>query len=290
MSKSRRYPRLTATLFPLNTSPDFAPGSGAVPISPAGTPIWYLILASALYAALYSIAFLAEAANAFDRFGAAASTGAKELFPLMFTVSLIALLVHRSRIKNGREGGLSMLSLVFFGAAAASFAFAARTLPATSIAIFRFRALWVTAYSDTMRPQWGGRYALTSGAILAVGAVVVLAGRRVALAAVLAVSFVVTGYGVVFLSQRSHSIADGMTAIVARHDAAVISLEAHLLREGERSTRPTVTGSPRPIRVSCTRPSASCVTPATASSRSSSPTSSRCRQTSVALPAPPPSG
>jgi hypothetical protein len=104
-------------------------------------------------------------------------------------------------------------------------------LPA-AVAVLALPLLWVTAYSDTMRPQWGGRYALTSGAILAVGAVVVLAGRRVALAAVLAVSLLVTGYGVVFLSVRSHSIADGMAAIVDRHDAAVISLEAHLLREG----------------------------------------------------------
>ena len=103
---------------------------------------------------------------------------------------------------------------------------------AAGVAVLALPLVWVTAYSDTMRPQWGGRYALTTGAILAVGAVVVLAGRRVALAAVLAVSLLVTGYGVVFLSERSHSIADGMAAIVARHDAAVISLEAHLLREG----------------------------------------------------------
>jgi hypothetical protein len=104
-------------------------------------------------------------------------------------------------------------------------------LPA-AIAVLALPLVWVTAYSDTMRPQWGGRYALTSGAIFAVGAVVVLARRRAALAAVLAVSLLVTAYGVVFLSDRSHAIADGMAAIVARHDDAVISLEAHLLREG----------------------------------------------------------
>jgi hypothetical protein len=104
-------------------------------------------------------------------------------------------------------------------------------LPA-AIACLTLPVVWVTAYSDTMRPQWGGRYALASGALLAVVAVVILAGRKVALAAVVAVSMLVTGYGVVFLRERSQSIATGMEAIVARHDSAVISLEAHLLREG----------------------------------------------------------
>ena len=102
----------------------------------------------------------------------------------------------------------------------------------TAVACLALPLVWATAYSDSMRPQWGGRYELASGALLAVVAVVVLAGRRVALAAVLAVSLLVTGFGLAFLVQRSHSIADGMEAIVARHDAAVISLEPQLLREG----------------------------------------------------------
>ena len=41
-----------------------------------------------------------------------------------------------------------------------------------------------------------------------------------------------TGFGLAFLCERSHSIADGMEALVARDDAALISLEPHLLREG----------------------------------------------------------
>ena len=107
-----------------------------------------------------------------------------------------------------------------------------------AVALLALPLVWATAYSDTMRPQWGGRYVLTSGALLAVVAVVALAGRRAALAGVLAVSFLVTGSSVVFLSERSHSIADGVATIVARQDDAVISLEAHLRREGGAFSTP----------------------------------------------------
>ena len=69
-----------------------------------------------------------------------------------------------------------------------------------SVALLSLPLVWFSAYSDPMRPQWGGRYALTSGALLAVVAVVALTGRRIALVAVLALSLLVTGYGVVFLS------------------------------------------------------------------------------------------
>ncbi len=94
----------------------------------------------------------------------------------------------------------------------------------------------------------------------------------------LAVSFLVTGYGVVFLSERSHSIADGMATIVARQDDAVISLEAHLLREGGAFYTPdrhwlTATDQGQ-LGGRC----GSSATPATTSSRSWSPTSSRFRR------------
>ena len=42
----------------------------------------------------------------------------------------------------------------------------------------------------------------------------------------------VTGFGLTWLSVRSHWAAHGIERIVDRHDQAVISGEAHVLREG----------------------------------------------------------
>lgn len=92
--------------------------------------------------------------------------------------------------------------------------------------------VWIAQYSGNMRPQWGGRYVLVSGLLFAVVAVVALRNAPVALTAVIVLSLVVTGWGVVLLSERSHRIAEGMETLVARHDAALVSMEAHLLREG----------------------------------------------------------
>ena len=106
--------------------------------------------------------------------------------------------------------------------------------------------VWAFQYSGGAGPQWGGRYTLVSGALLAVVAVVVLEGRRVALLGVLAVSVLVTGYGLAWLSQRSNTVAEGFEAIVARHDHAIISVEAHALREGGAfydSSRPWLTAT-----------------------------------------------
>jgi hypothetical protein len=73
---------------------------------------------------------------------------------------------------------------------------------------------------------------LLSGVLLAVVGVVVLRRRRAAFVATLTLSLVVTAFGVAWLSERSHAVADGMEALLARHDQAVVSTDAHLLREG----------------------------------------------------------
>ena len=100
------------------------------------------------------------------------------------------------------------------------------------VAVAALPLVWIAQYSGNMRPQWGGRYVLVSGVLLAiVGLLGVLPDRRV-LIPVLVIAVAVTAWGVANLSVRSHRIADGMSALVARHDAALISTEAHVLREG----------------------------------------------------------
>ncbi len=93
--------------------------------------------------------------------------------------------------------------------------------------------VWLFQFSGGAGPQWGGRYVLTTGLLLAVVGVVAArrAGRTAALV-VVALGLAVSVCGVAWLSVRSHAVADAMEQLVARNDESVLSLEAHLLREG----------------------------------------------------------
>ena len=105
-------------------------------------------------------------------------------------------------------------------------------LPA-AIACAALPVAWYAQYQGGADPQWGGRYLLLSGALLAVAGVRRAAGPQ-------------TGVGrgrrargarrplggVGWLSVRSHTVADGMATILARHDELLISRQPHMLREG----------------------------------------------------------
>jgi hypothetical protein len=106
------------------------------------------------------------------------------------------------------------------------------------IATASLPVVWLTQYSGGVRPQWGSRYLLLSGALFTVAALVVLADRRRALIAAIAVSLALTAAGVVFTVQRADVVASGMDALVARHDQVVISRRPNLLREGGAWYRP----------------------------------------------------
>jgi len=99
-------------------------------------------------------------------------------------------------------------------------------------AVVSLPVVWLFQYQGGARPQWGGRYVLLSGVLLAVAGLVVLRHRRAALVATVVLSVFVTGCGVVWLSERSRSVADGMERILSRHDQAIVSTDAHLFREG----------------------------------------------------------
>jgi hypothetical protein len=102
----------------------------------------------------------------------------------------------------------------------------------TLMAVAALPVVWLFQYSGGAGPQWGGRYTLLSGALLLVAATVVLEGHRSALVAACLVAAMVTGFGLAWLSVRSHWAAHGIEQIVERHDQAVISGEAHVFREG----------------------------------------------------------
>jgi hypothetical protein len=120
--------------------------------------------------------------------------------------------------------------------AAAGIAIGARTPRARVVAAVALGAIpivWIFQYSGGANPQWGARYLLVSGALLAVLAAVRLAtAPRLAQALVVSLALAVTVCGVAWLSERSHAVAGAMEVIVDRGDDVVISREAHLLREG----------------------------------------------------------
>ena len=100
-----------------------------------------------------------------------------------------------------------------------------------AVAVAALPIAWLSQFSGGADPQWGGRYVLMSGTLLAVAGYVVLRDHRRALVSVLVVAGLVTAGGVAWLSVRSHTVADGMETILARHDEMLISRQTHMLRE-----------------------------------------------------------
>lgn len=103
-------------------------------------------------------------------------------------------------------------------------------LPA-SIACLALPIAWYAQYQGGADPQWGGRYILTSATLFAIAGCVTLQGRTRALVAVAILSAITTLAGVAWLSVRSNTVADGMAAILARHDEMLIARQPHMLRE-----------------------------------------------------------
>jgi hypothetical protein len=104
-------------------------------------------------------------------------------------------------------------------------------LPA-AIACIALPVAWYAQYQGGADPQWGGRYILLSGTLLAVAGCIVLRGHARALGAVVVLAAITTAAGIGWLAVRSNAVADGMATIVARHDQLVISRQPHFLREG----------------------------------------------------------
>lgn len=101
-----------------------------------------------------------------------------------------------------------------------------------AVAVAALPVAWVSQFSGGADAQWGARYLLTSGEVLAVVGCVALRTHRRALVATVILSALVTLGGITWLSVRSHTVADGMETILARHDQMLISRQPHMLREG----------------------------------------------------------
>jgi multisubunit Na+/H+ antiporter MnhC subunit len=145
----------------------------------------------------------------------------------------VALLVYVGRFGDGLGFVPGLLTASPFAAVGLLLAWRSRTLRwPVLLAVCALPIAWATQFTGGADPQWGGRYLLLSGVLLAVAGLAVLREHTRAVAAVLALSVLVTLGGLTWLSVRSHTVADGMETILARHDDMLISRQTHLLREG----------------------------------------------------------
>jgi hypothetical protein len=108
-----------------------------------------------------------------------------------------------------------------------------RLLRPVAIAVVALPMVWLFQYSGGANPQWGGRYVLCSGVLLAVAGIVALGTRGPgALAPFAVVALLVTGAGVGWLAVRSHAVADAVESVVAGRDPVVTTGLPYFLREG----------------------------------------------------------
>lgn len=108
-----------------------------------------------------------------------------------------------------------------------------------AIAIAALPLVWLYQYRGGANPQWGGRYILCSGVLLAVLGVVALVARgKRALVPALVAALLVTGCGLAWLSIRSHSVADTARVLETTDDPVLTIGLPHLLREWGAFYRP----------------------------------------------------
>ena len=160
------------------------------------------------------------------------STGRGQRRHQMELLGAVAVLLL-VRIHSGLSfvsGFVPALPVVVFGAVLA-WRDARRRLLAV-IALLALPGVWLLQYTGGAGPQWGGRYVLLTGFLLAVIGVVALeALPHWSRVFVLALCVGITLVGVRYLEVRSHQGGRASDTIAAMHDDVVISRFAHLFRE-----------------------------------------------------------
>jgi hypothetical protein len=100
------------------------------------------------------------------------------------------------------------------------------------IALAAMPVVWALQYTGGAGPQWGGRYILPSGLLLTVVGVSCLPLlAKWARTAIVGLAVVVTCFGLVWLSARSHDVGRTAEALARRPEPVLVSRVGHLLRE-----------------------------------------------------------
>jgi len=108
-----------------------------------------------------------------------------------------------------------------------------RTRVVLGFALLPLPLVWAYQYTGGAVPQWGGRYILPSAILLlVVGLCSLPALATWARAGAVVLAVAVTGFGLVWLSIRSHDVARASAALVRAPEPVLISRVAHLAREG----------------------------------------------------------
>jgi hypothetical protein len=128
------------------------------------------------------------------------------------------------------SGFVPAMPVVVFGAVLA-WRDARRRLIAV-VALLALPGVWMLQYTGGAGPQWGGRYVLLTGFLLAVvGIVAIESLPHWSRVMVIALCVGITIAGVRYLEVRTHQGGRASDTIVAMHDDVVISRFAHLFRE-----------------------------------------------------------
>ena len=101
------------------------------------------------------------------------------------------------------------------------------------VALAALPIVWAFQFLGGAYAQWGGRYVLLSGLLLAVlGAAALENMPRPAAAGGALLAAAISAFGLVWMSSRTHDVARAEAALYARRDPVLISRVAHLAREG----------------------------------------------------------
>lgn len=102
-----------------------------------------------------------------------------------------------------------------------------------AVALVALPLIWLFQFPGGAAPQWAGRYMLASGFLLGALALAELRSFwRPGAVGLVVISVAVTGFGVAWLSERSHEVAGAIATVEARPEPVLVSTVAHLAREG----------------------------------------------------------
>jgi hypothetical protein len=148
-------------------------------------------------------------------------------------VAAVVCVLYLARLAEGTGFVPGLVATTPFAAAGLALAWkdgVARV--AALIALVSLPVVWLTDFTGGVLPQWGGRYILTSGLLLgAVGVARMQGAARWGRAVFVALAVGVTAFGVVWMSQRTHEVADAGAWIAARPEPVVVSDVQFWLRE-----------------------------------------------------------
>lgn len=101
------------------------------------------------------------------------------------------------------------------------------------VALVSLPLVWATQFPGGAAPQWAGRYLLVSGLLLGVAGVVALPALRAwTRNAAVGLAVVITAFGLVWMSMRTHDFARALANLNRRPEPVLVSRVGHLAREG----------------------------------------------------------